>query len=259
MVSKRIIPCLDVKNGRVVKGTNFLNLRDAGDPVELGAHYSRTGADELVYLDISATDERRKTLRLLVERVARTVSIPFTVGGGISSLEDVHGLLQSGADKITVNSAAINNPGLINALSARFGSQCIVLSVDAREVEGEWRVYSNGGKKRTCKELFTWIEEAVERGAGEILFTSMDHDGTRMGFAVEALKQITSSISVPVIASGGGGSIQDFVNVFQGANVDAALAASIFHYGTTEIEEIKMTLNRNGIKVRYEEREDQSI
>lgn len=259
MVSKRIIPCLDVKNGRVVKGTNFLNLRDAGDPVELGAHYSRTGADELVYLDISATDERRKTLRSLVERVARTVSIPFTVGGGISSVEDVHGLLQSGADKITVNSAAINNPGLINALSARFGSQCIVLSVDAREVEGEWRVYSNGGKKRTGKELFTWIEEAVERGAGEILFTSMDHDGTRMGFAVEALKQITSSISVPVIASGGGGSIQDFVNVFQGANVDAALAASIFHYGTTEIEEIKMTLNRNGIKVRYEEREDQSI
>ena len=251
MLTFRIIPCLDVKDGRTVKGVNFVNLTDAGDPVELGALYAAAGADELVYLDITATHEKRKTLVALVERVAATLNIPFTVGGGISSAADVEALLQAGADKISVNSSAVYNPGLIDELAYRFGSQCVVLAVDARREEnGRWTVYTHGGRKATEKELFAWVKEGVQRGAGEILFTSMDHDGTRQGYALDALAQIASLVDVPVIASGGAGTPEDFYDAWKRGKASAALAAGLFHYKELSIQELKRYLREKEVPVR---------
>lgn len=250
MLTKRIIPCLDIKDGRTVKGTNFVNLRDAGDPVELGARYAQEGADELVFLDITATVEKRKTLSELVTRIARHINIPFTVGGGISSVEDVSVLLQSGADKISVNSAAVRRPELIRELSASFGSQCVVLAIDTRrEADGHWYVYLNGGRVATTIRCEDWAEEAVRLGAGEILLTSMDHDGTKQGFAIDITHQLSTTLPVPVIASGGGGIPQHFSDIFQ-AGADAALAASIFHFGEIAIPDLKQYLANEGIRVR---------
>jgi cyclase len=250
MLKKRIIPCLDIKNGRTVKGTNFVGLRDAGDPVELAKKYAEEEADELVFLDISATEEKRKTLSDLVRMVAREVNIPFTVGGGIQSVGDAYELLISGADKIGVNSSAVKRPELINELSDQFGSQCVVLAVDAKWVEDDWKVFVSGGKVSTKRSLFEWVREGVERGAGEILFTSMDHDGTKNGFAIAPLRQICDEINVPVIASGGGGSMQHFSEVFQQTNVDAALAASVFHFSEISIPELKAYLKNVKIPIR---------
>lgn len=250
MLAKRIIPCLDVKDGRTVKGVNFLELRDAGDPVELGKLYSEQGADELVFLDITATKEKRKTLASLADKVAQQLNIPFTIGGGISSVEDVDVLLDHGADKVSINSSAVRNPNLIDQLSRQFGSQCIVVAIDARNVFGNWIVHVAGGSIATDKELFSWAEEVQNRGAGEILFTSMDHDGTKNGFALEALQKMTSLLSIPVIASGGAGKIEHFTDVFRKADVDAGLAASIFHFQEIEIRELKDALRNEGINVR---------
>ena len=251
MLTFRIIPCLDVKGGRTVKGVNFVNLADAGDPVELGALYAAAGADELVYLDITATHEKRKTLVALVEKVAATLNIPFTVGGGIGSAADVEALLQAGADKISVNSSAVYNPALIDELAYRFGSQCVVLAVDARrDDDGRWTVYTHGGRKATEKELFTWVKEGVDRGAGEILFTSMDHDGTRQGYALGALAQIAATVDVPVIASGGAGKPEDFYDAWQKGKASAALAAGLFHYKELTIKELKEYLDEKGVPVR---------
>lgn len=250
MVSKRIIPCLDIKDGRTVKGVNFVGLQDAGDPVELADRYSREGADELVFLDITATKEKRKTLVELVEKVARKVNIPFTVGGGISSVEDVNMLLRAGADKVSINSSAVKNPELIRELANKFGSQCIVLAVDAKLIDHQWKVFLVGGRVQTELDLFDWIKKAVSLGAGEILFTSMDHDGTKNGFANETLKKISEMVKVPVIASGGAGSIQHFCDTFVLGKADAALAASVFHYKEIEIKDLKIELNKNGVNVR---------
>ena len=251
MLTKRIIPCLDIKDGRTVKGTNFVQLRDAGDPVELAAIYAKQGADELVFLDITATIEKRKTLAELVNRVAHQVNIPFTVGGGISSVEDVNILLQNGADKISVNTAAFKNPRLINDLSKEFGSQCVVLAIDTRkEEDGEWYVYLNGGRVKTDIKCFDWARKGVEAGAGEILLTSMNHDGTKTGFALDITKQLATKLPVPVIASGGGGTMQHFAEVFNDANADAALAASIFHFKEIDIRDLKGYLSGNNIPVR---------
>jgi imidazole glycerol-phosphate synthase subunit HisF len=250
MLKKRIIPCLDIKEGRTVKGVNFVGLRDAGDPVELAKLYSDEGADELVFLDITATIEKRDTLVDLVKRVATQVNIPFTVGGGIRSVEDAHRLLKHGADKISVNSSAVKRPELLNELSAQFGNQCIVLAVDARPVNGNWKVFVNGGKVETALNLLDWVKEGVERGAGEILFTSMDHDGTKNGFALEALEAVCQAVNVPVIASGGCGSIDHFIDVFQKTSVDAALAASVFHFGEIEIADLKDKLKQENIAIR---------
>lgn len=250
MLTKRIIPCLDIKNGRTVKGVNFVNLRDAGDPVELAGLYANTGADELVFLDISATEEQRRTLADLVLRVAEKINIPFTVGGGISSVEDVDILLQNGADKVSINSAAVKNPRLINELAAKFGSQCIVVAIDAKEINGEWIVHLVGGKVPTQLDLFQWAKEVEERGAGEILFTSMDHDGTKDGFANEALARLSTELNIPIIASGGAGEMQHFVDVFTIGKADAALAASVFHFKEIEIKTLKEELQRNAIPVR---------
>ncbi|NND31260.1 MAG: imidazole glycerol phosphate synthase subunit HisF [Saprospiraceae bacterium] len=250
MLAKRIIPCLDVMNGRTVKGINFEQLRDAGDPVELGKLYSDAGADELVFLDITATKEKRKTLAALADRVAHHLNIPFTIGGGIASLEDVDALLDHGADKVSINSSAVRDPELIDRLSKKFGSQCIVVAIDAREMDGEWRVHVAGGTIPTDRELFSWAREAQERGAGEILFTSMDHDGTKNGFALKALKLMSGSLSIPIIASGGAGSINDFVDVFTIAEADAGLAASIFHFQEISIPELKSELKQKGIPIR---------
>ena len=251
MLTKRIIPCLDIKDGRTVKGTNFVQLRDAGDPVELAAIYAKQGADELVFLDITATIEKRKTLAELVNRVAHQVNIPFTVGGGISSVEDVNILLQNGADKISVNTAAFKNPRLINDLSKEFGSQCVVLAIDTRkEDDGEWYVYLNGGRVKTDIKCFDWARKGVEAGAGEILLTSMNHDGTKTGFALDITKQLATKLPVPVIASGGGGTMQHFAEVFNDANADAALAASIFHFKEIDIRDLKGYLSGNNIPVR---------
>lgn len=250
MLTKRIIPCLDIKDGRTVKGVNFVDLRDAGDPVELARAYSAAGADELVFLDISATVEKRKTLIKLVETVAREINIPFTVGGGISTVEDVDAILKAGADKVSVNSAAVKRPDLLNELSAKFGRQCIVLAVDAKRVKDKWMVHLVGGREVTNLELFDWIEEGVQRGAGEILFTSMEHDGTKSGFALEPLKKISQLVSVPIIASGGAGSIDHFVDLFRENSADAGLAASIFHFGKIEIKDLKKVLKENKIPVR---------
>lgn len=250
MLTKRIIPCLDIKDGRAVKGINFINLKDAGDPVELGATYAAQGADELVFLDISATDEKRKTFAELVKEIAAHCTIPFTVGGGINSVKDVSPLLNAGADKVTVNSAAVRNPELINQLANEFGSQCIVLAIDAKYQGGEWLVYTNGGKQPSDKELFSWAREAELRGAGEILFTSMDHDGTKKGFAIKALQELNRMVSIPVIASGGAGTMDHFVDVFQKGNADAALAASVFHFGEIPLPSLKSYLSQHNIEVR---------
>ncbi len=250
MITKRIIPCLDIKNGRTVKGTNFVNLRDAGDPVELAKLYSETGADELVFLDISATEEGRKTLAALVNRVASQVNIPFTVGGGISSVEDVDILLQNGADKVSINSSAVKRPELINELVAKFGSQCIVVAIDAKYVDGEWIVHLVGGKVPTELNLFDWAKEVEERGAGEILFTSMDNDGTKYGFANEALARLSSELNISIIASGGAGNMQHFADTFIQGKADAALAASVFHFKEIEIRTLKKQLSDQGIAIR---------
>ncbi len=250
MLAKRIIPCLDIKNGRTVKGVNFFNLKDAGDPIELAVNYSQNNADELVFLDISATEQKRKTLHDLVYEIAKSIDIPFTVGGGINSIKDVEKLLKNGADKISINSSAVKNPNLINELSKQFGNQCIVVAVDAKLVDNEWKIHLVGGKVPTELNLFEWVLEVEDRGAGEILFTSMDHDGTKSGFAINALNKISSSINIPLIASGGAGEIKHFIDVFKDANVDAALAASVFHYGHISIVKLKKKLIKNGIIVR---------
>ncbi len=250
MLTKRIIACLDIKDGRTVKGTNFVDLKDAGDPVELASLYAHQGIDELVFLDITATNEKRKTLAELVDRVAQKINIPFTVGGGISSIEDVRMLLDHGADKISINTAAFNNPELINQLSREFGSQCIVLAVDTKMHEdGENYVYLNGGRKPTQIKCFDWVREGVERGAGEILLTSMDHDGTKQGFAKTITGLITQHVSVPVIASGGGGTPEHFAEILNGL-ADAALAASVFHFGEIKIHQLKSYLLDQNILVR---------
>ena len=250
MVKKRIIPCLDIKNGRTVKGVNFEGLRDAGDPVELAKYYSKMGADELVFLDITATQEGRKTMIDMVLKVASEINIPFTVGGGISSVGDAAALLRAGADKISVNSSAVRNPKLIRELSNKFGNQCVVLAVDAKLIDEEWIVFLSGGKIQTDLKLFNWVKDAVDLGAGEILFTSMDHDGTKNGFAVEALEKVAKMVSVPIIASGGCGLKEHFLDVFKSGNVDAALAASVFHFGEIEIPQLKEYLKENKINVR---------
>ncbi len=250
MLTKRIVPCLDIKNGRTVKGVNFVDLKDAGDPVELAKIYADTGADELVFLDISATEERRKTLANLVLRVAEKVNIPFTVGGGISSVADVDILLQNGADKVSINSSAVKNPQLINELAAKFGSQCIVVAIDAKQVDGAWKVHLVGGKVPTDLDLFEWAKEVEQRGAGEILFTSMDNDGTKDGFANEALAKLSTSLNIPIIASGGAGNEQHFIDAFKYGKADAALAASVFHFKEIGIQELKTTLDKHGIPVR---------
>lgn len=250
MLTKRIIPCLDIKDGRTVKGINFVNIRDAGDPVELAAMYAAQGADELVFLDISATDEGRKTFASLVRDIARHINIPFTVGGGISSVSDVAPLLEAGADKVSVNSAAVRRPELIDELAKAFGSQCIVLAIDARRVGNTWVVHTHGGKRPTEKKLFSWSREGQDRGAGEILFTSMDHDGTKQGFAIDALRKLHDLLTIPVIASGGAGVAGHFMDVFLLGKADAALAASIFHFGEVKIPELKLYLNERHIAVR---------
>ena len=249
MLAKRIIPCLDIKDGRTVKGVNFEKLRDAGDPVELAKIYTEEGADELVFLDITATHEKRKTLVALVERIATTINIPFTVGGGISSVEDVYALLQSGADKVSLNSAAVRNPKLISDISEKFGSQCLVLAIDSMKGAG-WKVYLNGGRLETELDLFEWAKEGEQRGAGEILFTSMNHDGTKNGFANDALRQLSKTVNVPVIASGGAGTMEHFYDTFTLGKADAALAASVFHFKEIEIQNLKNYLYKKGITVR---------
>lgn len=250
MLAKRIIPCLDIKNGRVVKGINFIDLRDAGDPVELAKLYSDSGADELIFLDISATEDKRKTLAELVYKVAAVIDIPFTVGGGITSVEDAGILLQNGADKIAVNSSAIRNPELIDMLAAKFGRQCITVAIDAKEINGQWLVHLVGGKVKTDINLFQWAAEVEKRGAGEILFTSMDHDGTKNGFANKALAQLSAELNIPIIASGGAGNIQHFCDAFKLGFADAALAASVFHFREIEIKQLKIEMQKQNISVR---------
>ncbi len=250
MLTKRIIPCLDIKDGRTVKGVNFVSLKDAGDPVELAERYAIEGADELVFLDISATEEGRATMADMVYRVAERIDIPFTVGGGISSIAHVDQLLQQGADKVSINSAAVKNPELINDLASKFGSQCIVVAIDAKQINQNWKVHLVGGKVATELDLFDWAQEVEERGAGEILFTSMDHDGTKNGFANTALASLGSLVNLPIIASGGAGDVTHFIDALRMGNADAALAASVFHYKEIKIADLKNTLRSEGILVR---------
>ncbi|MBQ5985135.1 MAG: imidazole glycerol phosphate synthase subunit HisF [Bacteroidales bacterium] len=250
MVAKRIIPCLDVRDGKTVKGVHFLGLREVGDAVGLGAKYAREGADELVYLDISATLEGRRTFTQLVSEISARIDIPFTVGGGISSLADAARLLEAGADKVSVNSAAIRTPGLIDEIASHFGNQFVVVAIDARMVGDRWMATTHGGSRPTDRELFTWAREAQERGAGEILFTSMDHDGTKKGYPVRTFARLCDSLTIPVIASGGAGSIDDIAEVLTEGKADAALAASIFHYGEIPIPVLKAALAERGIPVR---------
>ena len=250
MLAKRIIPCLDIKDGQTVKGTNFVNLRQAGDPVELGKAYSEQGADELVYLDITASYEGRKTFTVLVRRIASQISIPFTVGGGIHELKDVDRLLSAGADKVSINSAAIRNPQLIDEIASHFGSQVCVVAIDARNTPYGWKCFLNGGRVETERNLFDWAREANDRGAGEILFTSMDHDGVKTGYANEALATLANELSIPVIASGGAGKKEHFRDAFTQGKADAALAASVFHFGEIPIPELKQYLLNEGINVR---------
>lgn len=251
MLAKRIIPCLDVMNGQVVKGINFLGLKEIGDPVEMGAEYSAQGADELVYLDISASSEGRKTFTDLVRRISERIDIPFTVGGGISSFEDGARLLDAGADKITINSAAVQHPELIGKIASHYGSQFVVVAIDARQTpDGKWQVMTHGGHRETDRELFSWAAEVQDRGAGEILFTSMDHDGTKNGYACQAYSEMASYLTIPVIASGGAGTVAHIEEVLREGKADAALAASIFHYGEIRIPELKRKLREDGINVR---------
>lgn len=250
MLAKRIVPCLDVKDGRTVKGTNFLGLRDAGDPVELAARYSICGADELVLLDISATNEQRKTFAEIVRRVAAEINIPFTVGGGISTVDDIGVLLDSGADKVSINTAAVKDPSILSDAAANFGSQCVVLAIDAKETSDGWKVYLNGGRVATDLDATRWSKRGVELGAGEILLTSMNADGTKDGFEIGLTREISNAVRVPVIASGGAGTMDDFADVFAIGNADAALAASVFHYGEIAIPELKAFLEMRGIEVR---------
>lgn len=250
MLTKRIIPCLDIKNGRTVKGVNFVNLRDAGDPVELAKQYAVKGADELVFLDISATLEGRKTMIDMVLKVAEQVNIPFTVGGGISSISDVDVLLKSGADKVSINSSAVKRPELVNELSNKFGSQCVVVAIDAKQIDGQWIVHLAGGTIPTELNLFDWAKEVESRGAGEILFTSMDNDGTKDGFANQALARLSDELNIPIIASGGAGTVQHFVDTFKDGKSDAALAASVFHFGEIAIKDLKEALRGSNIPVR---------
>ncbi|MBA2614127.1 MAG: imidazole glycerol phosphate synthase subunit HisF [Bacteroidetes bacterium] len=250
MLAKRIIPCLDIKDGRTVKGVNFENIRDAGDPVELAIEYSKQGADELVFLDITATNEKRKTLSALVTRIAKQINIPFTVGGGISSVEDVSALLNSGADKVSINSAAIKNPELISELANQFGSQCVVVAIDTKFDNNEWWVYINGGRINTGLKTIDWAKQVTEFGAGEILLTSMNNDGTKKGFALDITKQISEAVNIPVIASGGAGTVEHFKAVFTAGKADAALAASIFHYKEIGIQDLKKYLKNNNIEIR---------
>ncbi len=249
-LAKRIVPCLDVKDGETVKGTNFVNLRKAGDPVELGKSYSDAGADELVFLDITASYEGRKTFTDMVTRVAREINIPFTVGGGINALEDVERLLYAGADKVSVNSAAIRHPGLINEISGKFGSQVCVCAIDARLDDDGWHCYVKGGRERTELGLFDWAREVADRGAGEILFTSMNHDGVKQGFANEALARLADEVPIPIIASGGAGTMKHFRDAFVEGKADAALAASVFHFGEIAIPDLKHYLRKEGVNVR---------
>ena len=250
MLTKRIIPCLDIKNGRTVKGVNFVDLRDAGDPVELAKQYADLGADELVFLDISATLEGRATTLDMVLHVAEQVNIPFTVGGGISTIEDVDDLLQCGADKVSINSSAVKRPELINELSNKFGSQCVVVAIDAKQIGNQWKVHLAGGSIPTEIDLFEWAKEVEQRGAGEILFTSMNHDGTKNGFANEALPRPSEQLNIPIIASGGAGHVQHFIDTFKIGKADAALAGSVFHFGEISIPELKKALKNNNIEVR---------
>lgn len=250
MLAKRIIPCLDIKDGRTVKGVQFEQLRDAGDPVALAKKYDFEGADELIFLDISATESRRNTQLAWVKSVAQAIQIPFTVGGGIDGVETVERLLQTGADKIAINSAALHQPKRIDEISNRFGNQCVVVAIDAKFEQGNWYVYQMGGKIRTERTLFEWSREVVARGAGELLFTSMSHDGTKSGFAIEALAQLSQEVHVPIIASGGAGSMKDFSDAFFLGKADAALAASVFHFGEIRIPELKSYLHKQHLKVR---------
>ena len=250
MLTKRIIPCLDIKDGRTVKGVNFVDLRDAGDPVELAKQYADFGADELVFLDISATLEARATTLDMVLHVAEQVNIPFTVGGGISSVEHVDALLKCGADKVSINSSAVKRPELVNELADKFGSQCVVVAIDAKEIDGQWKVHLAGGSIPTDIDLFEWAKEVEQRGAGEILFTSMNHDGTKNGFANEALAKLSGMLNIPIIASGGAGNVQHFVDTFKAGKADAALAASVFHYGEIPIPFLKKELKKHNIEVR---------
>lgn len=250
MITKRIIPCLDIKDGRTVKGINFENIKDAGDPVELAIEYAKQGADELVFLDITATNEKRKTLSELVTRIAKHINIPFTVGGGISSVEDVSLLLNSGADKISVNTSAVKNPLLIKELANQFGSQCVVLAIDTKFENNDWYVYLNGGRVKTDLKTIDWAKQAVELGAGEILLTSMNNDGTKDGFAIDITKQISEAVNVPVIASGGAGNMKHFKDIFKNGKADAALAASVFHYKEIAIPQLKTYLKENKIEIR---------
>jgi imidazole glycerol-phosphate synthase subunit HisF len=250
VLAKRIIPCLDIKDGQTVKGINFENITDVGDPVELGALYARMGADELVFLDITATNEKRKTLSELVTRIAKHINIPFTVGGGISSVEDVSVLLACGADKISVNTSAVRNPKLISDLASQFGSQCVVLAIDTKFIDGEWYVFLNGGRIPTDIKTVEWAKQAVALGAGEILLTSMNNDGTKDGFALDITRAVSEAVNVPVIASGGAGTMEHFVEVFCEGKADAALAASIFHYKEIGIGELKTYLKKQGVEVR---------
>lgn len=250
MLAKRIIPCLDIKDGTTVKGTNFVNLRQAGDPVELGKHYSQEGADELVFLDITASHEKRKTFTDLVRRVAANINIPFTVGGGIYELADVDRLLQAGADKVSINSAALRNPTLIDDIASHFGSQVCVVAIDAKETSSGWKCYLNGGRVETDKNLFEWAKETSDRGAGEILFTSMDHDGVKTGYANQALSLLSDTLPIPIIASGGAGTQEHFKDAFLKGKADAALAASVFHFGEIRIPELKQYLCKHNINVR---------
>lgn len=250
MLTKRIIPCLDIKNGRTVKGVNFVDLKDAGDPVELAKKYAENGADELVFLDISATEERRATLIDLVRKVAAAINIPFTVGGGISSVSHVDVLLRNGADKISINSSAVKNPNLINEIAAKYGNQCVVVAIDAKQIDGEWIVHLVGGKVPTELNLFDWAKEVEQRGAGEILFTSMNNDGTKNGFANEALAKLSEIVNIPIIASGGAGTMEHFAETFINGKADAALAASVFHYQEIEIPVLKQFLKNQNIRIR---------
>jgi cyclase len=250
MLAKRIIPCLDIKDFRTVKGVNFVDLVDAGDPVELARYYSENGADELVFLDITATKEGRRAFAKLADDISRNINIPFTVGGGIKTIEDVDILLKSGADKVSINSYAVKNPNFINELAMNFGSQCVVVAIDAKYVDNDWFVFLVGGRVKTNIKLFEWAKEVEERGAGEILFTSMDHDGTKNGFACHVLEKLSKVVNIPIIASGGAGKIEHFYDVFKSGNIDAALAASVFHFNEIGLNNLKIELKNNNIPIR---------